>query len=179
MKLRILAILCLFLAASCTVSCTKEARESAYARQEELIEKFIRTQGDARVSYNAGSTRVTVSEGEGVELNARGKAAIYYAGYDFTSGSISSAKLFATNSENVASSAKWNLSGDSLFEPVEVDLTDKDLLDGLRSGLEGVREGEECYILFSAKYAYGRSKAGTVPPNSPIAFHIWVDTIQN
>ena len=63
--------------------------------------------------------------------------------------------------------------------PLEIDLTDKDVLDGLRYGLEGVREGEECYILFSGKYAFGKSKIGTIPANAPLAFRIWVQKVEN
>lgn len=179
MKLREMAISCLLLAATVSASCTKDAMESVYAGQEKLIETFTQSLDDALITRNGGSTRVTVSEGEGVELNARGKAVIYYAGYNFSSGQIAGTGLFATNREETAASANWELSGEKRFEPVELALTDKDLLAGLRSGLEGVREGEECYILFSSKYAFGGSRVGIVPPNTAIAFHIWVESIQN
>lgn len=161
------------------VSCTKETREAAYTKQEELIEKFVKSHSSSRVTYNEGSTRVTISEGEGMEVNARGKVSVFYAGYNFKSGSISASTLFVTNSESVAKSARWELSGDSQYEPIEVDLSDKDILKGLRNGLEGVKEGEECYILFCGKYAFGKSQVGVVPANAPLAFHIWVETIEN
>lgn len=178
MRLRKLTILCI--AAAACVSCTKEAQESAYAAQEALIEKFAASKPDARISYSGGSTRVTLNEGDGVELNARGSARITYAGYNFKSGSISASGLFATNSSETAAASGWNLTdGGVLTGPVELSLTDKDLLDGLRNGLIGVREGEECYILFSGKYAFGKSKVGNIPPNAPLAFHIWVESIQN
>ena len=174
----------LFLAASLfSVSCTKESRELLYANQEEKIESFVNKQlasnPDARVVHNGGATRVVTVEGEGVELTARGKAAVYYAGFNFNSGSVSNSSLFATNSRDFASSAGWKLSDDSLFEVLELDLTDKDILRGLRDGLEGVREGEECYILFSGKYAFGKSKIGTIPANSPLAFRVWVQSVDN
>lgn len=179
MRFRIIGIICLAMAAVSSASCTKAARESAYASQENLIEKFVDSYSEARVTYTDHSTRVTITEGDGVELNARGKVSIYYAGYNFTSGSISKSTLFVTNSKDVASSASWNLSEGASFEPVEIDMTDDEILDGLRQGLEGVREGEECYILFTGKYAFGKSKVGVVPANSPLAFHVWVESIQN
>jgi len=166
------------------VSCTKESRELMYANQEEKIGKFIETQQnsnpDVRVVRNGGATRVVISEGEGVEATARGKVSVYYAGYNFTSGSVSNSYLFATNNQDFATSVGWALTdAEEQPEPLLLDLTDKDLLDGLRRGLEGVREGEECYILFSGKYAFGKSKIGTIPANSPLAFRVWVQQIEN
>ena len=174
----------LFLAsAMALVSCTKESRELMYANQETRIETFVQKRQtdnpETRVIHNGGATRVVVSEGTGVELTARGKVTIYYAGYNFSSGSVSNSNLFATNYKDFASSVGWTLSDESVFVPLEMDLSDKDIIDGLRSGLEGVREGEECYILFSGKYAFGKSKIGTIPANAPLAFRIWVQQVEN
>ena len=182
MKIRYTVTLILA-SAMALVSCTKESRELMYANQETKIESFVQKRQaenpEARVVYNGGSTRVVVSEGTGVELTARGKVTVYYAGYNFSSGSVGNSSLFATNYKDFASSAGWKLSDESVFVPLEIDLTDKDVLDGLRNGLEGVREGEECYILFSGKYAFGKSKIGTIPANSPLAFRIWVQSVEN
>ncbi|MDO5442790.1 MAG: FKBP-type peptidyl-prolyl cis-trans isomerase, partial [Bacteroidia bacterium] len=104
---------------------------------------------------------------------------ILYAGYDFTGGSISNSKLFATNSMDFALSAKWSLSDSTVFAPLTVNLADKGVIEGLRLGLEGVKEGEECYILFSGKLAFGKEKNGTIPANSPLAFRVWVQNVEN
>lgn len=166
-----------------TVSCTKESRELMYANQESSIEKFVNkqleTDPDSRVIYNGGATRVVMVEGEGVELTARGKVSILFAGYNFKSGSVGANTLFVTNNSDYASSVKWTLSDESVFEALEIDMTDKGILQGLREGLEGVRAGEECYILFSGKYAFGKTKIGTIPANSPLAFRIWVLSVEN
>lgn len=166
-----------------TLSCTKQNREMIYTAQETKIETFVDNQTksnpDARVVYNGGSVRIVLSEGSGVELNARGKASIYFAGYDFTSGSINNAALFATNNYDFAMSLKWSLSDESVYEPLTVALTDKNVIEGLRLGLAGVKEGEECYIVFSGKYGFGKSKNGTIPANSPLAFRVWVQTVEN
>ncbi len=173
----------ILISAMALVSCTKESRELQYANQESKIESFVqKRQADdpqTRVVHNGGATRVVVSEGTGIELTARGRVTIYYAGYNFSSGSVSNSTLFATNYKDFASSAGWKLSDESVFAPLEIDLADKDILDGLRNGLEGVREGEECYILFSGKYAFGKSKIGTIPANSPLAFRVWVQQVEN
>lgn len=164
-------------------SCTKESRELLYANQEEKIEAFVTAQTksnpDIRVVYNGGATRVVAVEGDGMEATARGKVTVYYAGYNFTTGAVNKNTLFTTNYKEFAVSNGWALSDESVFVPLELDLSDKDLLDGLRDGLAGVREGEECYILFSGKYAFGKSKIGTIPANSPLAFRIWVQNVEN
>lgn len=185
MRIRLTYLASLLLAsAALLVSCTKESRELMYANQEERIGQFVENQQssnpDIRVVHNGGATRVVISEGEGVEATARGKVFVYYAGYNFSSGSVSNSYMFATNNKDFASSINWKLSDDTLMsEPLEIGLTDKGMLEGLRNGLEGVKEGEECYILFSGKYAFGKNKIGTIPANSPLAFRIWVQQVEN
>ncbi len=163
-------------------SCTKEQRELEYGKQEKLIETFVSTQlkstPDAQVVHIGGVTRVTVSEGEGVEVNARGKVGIRYALYNFSQGKIAANSLVATNSKDIATSSKWELDGNE-YELLTISLSDKDIMTGLRDGLDGVREGEECFILFCGKYAYGKKKVGTIPANAPLAFHIWVEEVEN
>ena len=170
-------------ASALLVSCNKESRELMYANQESNIEKFVNklleTDPEARVIYNGGATRVVMAEGEGVELTARGRASILYAGYNFKTGSVGASTLFVTNNGDYASSVNWTLSDDYVFEALEMDMTDKGILQGLRDGLEGVRAGEECYILFSGKYAFGKSNIGTIPANSPLAFRVWVLSVEN
>ncbi len=165
------------------LSCTKENREMMYSSQETKIESFVNSQlksnPDMKVVYNGGSVRLVLNAGEGVELNARGKVSIYFAGYDFSSGSINASKLFATNNYDFALSSGWEMPDESIYEPLLVDIADDNVIEGLRSGLTGVQEGEECYILFSGKHAFGKDKNGTIPANSPLAFRIWVESIEN
>lgn len=167
----------------CLCSCTKENREMLYSAQEKKIESFVNSQlnkdPDLRVVYNGGSVRLVMIEGSGVELNSRGKVSILYAGYDFSSGSTSTSNMFTTNSHDFAVSTKWELTDSTVFTPLTVDMTDSNVIDGLRSGMEGVREGEECYILFTGEHAFGKDKNGTIPANAPLAFRIWVQNIEN
>lgn len=169
--------------AACLFSCTKQNREMMYSSQEAKIESFINGQTNSnpsyRVEYNAGSVRLVINEGQGVELNSRGKADILFAGYDFTNGSMNNSCMFATNNIDFALSSGWDISDSTVFTPLTIDLTDNGVIDGLRFGLEGVKEGEECYILFSGKYAFGKNSNGTIPANSPLAFRIWVRNVEN
>lgn len=181
MKLKHISLI--LLASVFLLSCTKEEREKMYADQEKKIENFVEAQKksnpEIRVEYNNGSTRVIVTEGNGLELNARGKVTVLFAGYDFTSGNLSAQTMFATNNYEFAMANKWNLSDEDLFGAIELDLKDKNIIEGLVNGLEGVREGEECYILFAGKHAFGKDQLGTIPANAPLAYRIWVQTIEN
>jgi len=101
----------------------------------------------------------------------------YYAGYVFN-GSISAGNMFVTNHQETAEKAKWDLT-DADYSIYETDLTDARLLEGVRNGLEGVRTGEECEILFTGKYGFGNSAFGIIPANSALAFKIWVVGVSN
>ena len=171
------ASVCLLMLA--TVACKKEERELMYTNQETKIETFVNKclsdSSAVRVEYNGGSVRLVLTEGSDVDLNARGKVTFLYAGYDFSSGSISQANMFTTNNPDLS----WNVSDSTVFQPVNVDMTQGSLMEGLQNGLIGVRAGEECYILFSGKYGLGKNKLGTIPANAPLAFHLWIQNVEN
>lgn len=130
-----------------------------------------------RVVYNNGSTRLVWEEGSGPMLEPDGSISFYYAGYTF-SGTIDKKNLFVTNHQETAEAAGFALS-DPDYELYEINLGETDLIDGLRSGLTGVRAGERCDILFSGKYAFGNSTFGIIPANSALAFQIWVVGVSN
>lgn len=182
----------LLLILTCLVasSCLKEKREATYNSQESKIDQYIsnnmyvkRTEGDEtitdtlRVVYSGGASRLVTKEGTGEELKEGGTVSIYYAGYSFTNGK-SSSNLFATNREETATAAKWTLT-DADFSLYTIDLRDAEIVEGLRQGLIGVKSGEECQILFSGKYGFGKKPLGTVPANSAILFEIWVEGVSN
>ena len=58
-------------------------------------------------------------------------------------------------------------------------MAETDMLEGLRDGLVGVRAGEECEILFTAKYGYGNKTFGIIPVNSALLYKIWVVGVSN
>ena len=111
-------------------------------------------------------------------LHTGGTVSFYYAGYTLTSASVSSSNLFATNHKKTADAAGWQLSDTTAFHIRTLTLDDQ-LLEGLRRGLEGVRNQDECYILFSGKYGYGSKAQGTIPARSALVYHIWVNSISN
>lgn len=179
--MRINPILALAVLVFAAASCSKEGGSLVYLNQDAQIEKYVseqlsKTEG-SRAAFENGTARLVLREGSGDALREGGALSFYYAGYVFANG-IST--LFATNNEDVATSAGWSgLSGDDRFSPRIADLSDGTLLEGLRRGLVGVRPGEECYVIFNGKFGYGRKAQGTIPAGSALAYHIWVIDIEN
>lgn len=176
---RIRTILAFVLCVAISGSCVKEKLILTYNKQEESIDKYIENnlKDGMTLTISNGSSRLTKVQGEGEELRAEGSISFYYAGYTFN-GSISANGLFATNHEETAQEAKWNLT-DPDYNLLEMNMNDARLLDGVRNGLIGVKAGEQCEILFCGKYGFGNSTFGIIPANSALAFRIWVVSVSN
>ena len=163
-------------------ACTKESIKTTFANQETKIETYLqnmmKSDTSAYVVSNKGSQRLVVEEGTGEALDGNGTVSFYYAGYVFT-GSINNKSLFATNSSAVAQSASWRITDSTAFSIATVNLGETELVEGLRNGLIGVKGGEEAYILFSGEHGFGSKILGTIPANSALAYHIWVESISN
>ena len=168
-------------------SCVKEQLETVYNKQEEQIDKYINkailttdesgNPDTLRVVRNDGSNRIVIKEGIGDELAKDGYVSFYYAGYTFN-GSVSSSNMFSTNRLESAVEVGWSAE-ESEYTLYEISLKDAELLPGLRSGLEGVKAGEECEILFSAKYGFGNKPLGMIPAKTALLYKIWVVGVTN
>lgn len=168
-------------------SCVKTQLETTYNKQEDQIDQYItknmvvtNDQGGSdtlRVVRNAGSNRLVLKEGTGDQLKENGYVSFYYAGYLF-SGSISASNLFMTNRLETAKESGWN--EETLDTGLyEISLQDVELIPGLRNGLIGARTGEECEILFSAKYGFGNKPLGMIPAKTALLYKIWVMGVTN
>lgn len=170
--------------ASALAGCTKEDVKTKYSRQEQNIESFvksIKSKVDTSYAvYQNGVTRLVTTYGVGTDsLSSHGTVSFYYAGYVLNNASLNTGDMFATNSKDIAAAAGWNLTDESVFEVKTLKLDDKDIVPGLRRGLAGVKEGQECFILFSGKYGFGKHELGTIPANAALAYHIKVESISN
>ena len=184
----LIPVLLLAVLAGILPACEKEAVQQAYDRQETNIARFVEAQlkadQTATVTYKDGTVRVVLHDTlsrEGLladTLQTGGTVSFYYAGYTLTSASVSSSNLFATNHKKTADAAGWKLTDTTAFKIQTLTLDNK-LLEGLQRGLEGVRNQDECYILFSGKYAFGARTQGTIPARSALVYHIWVNSIAN
>lgn len=180
-------------------SCVKEKLEVTYKKQDTQIDSYLTknqvvkrdstiisedgssrdtTWNDTlRIVYNGGSARLIRTKGSGEGLASDGAVSFYYAGYIFK-GSISAKDLFATNDQPTAESSNFNLT-DPDYSLFEINMGETEMLEGLRNGLTGVKAGEECEILFSAKYGYGNKTFGIIPANSALLYKIWVVGVSN
>lgn len=178
---KIMKILLMSAAIMALTSCVKEKLEVTYNKQEETISKYIDSalgkNDEATVAHIGGSNRLTTVQGEGEELRSDGNITFYYAGYIFE-GSINPANMFTTNRKASADDAGWDLT-DGNYEALTINMKDDKLLPGLRSGLTGVKAGEECEIIFSGKYGFGKREFGIIPANSALLYKIWVISISN
>ena len=153
------------------LSCTKEDRNNTIVNQEESIDRYISSFDGVRVVRNGGSNRIVYTEGTGADSLAVGDSVkFYYAGYVFSNGKGS---LFATNNPQIAQEKDFPLSGD-LEERI---LNGGNFISGLANGLAGVKAGEKCDIVFSAKYGFGNTVVYNVPKLTPLIFEVWVEGI--
>lgn len=168
-------------------SCVKQQLETVYNKQEDQIDQYINkrivTTDEAgnpdtlSVVRNDGSNRIILKEGIGEELNHDGYVSFYYAGYTFN-GSVSSSNLFSTNRLETAAEVGWSAE-ESEYTIYEISLKDAELIPGLKNGLEGVKAGEECEIVFSAKYGFGNKPLGMIPAKTALLYKIWVVGVTN
>ena len=174
--------------AALVFGCNKQSVQLAYDKQETNIAAFVENQRNsdttATVTYKNGTVRIVLHDTlqrEGLladTLRMGGTVSFHYAGYTLSGANVSNATLFATNHKETADVAGWSLSDTTAFHIDTITLDDR-LLEGLKNGLEGVRNQDECYILFSGKYAYGSRIQGTIPARSALVYHIWVSSISN
>ena len=166
--------------AAALLSCSKQSLQNTYDAQEKKIESFASARNGIATLYKDGSVRVIMQEGHTADsLLSSGAVTFYYAGYILNGTSVSARDMFATNRQVEAEAAGWDPQDEDAFSPVTVAMDSNDLIEGLRNGLLGVRGGEECYILFSGKHAYGKRALGTIPAKSALVYHVWVESMTN
>ena len=187
MKNSTLILVSVLLLTALVPACDKQS-QLAYDKQETYISNFVEAQckadTTATVTYKNGVVRVVLHDTlqrEGLladTLRTGGSVSFYYAGYTLTGASVSPSAMFATNHKETADRIGWRVNDTTAFNIQTITLDDQ-LLDGLQRGLEGVRNQDECYILFSGKYGYGSHVQGTIPARSALVYHIWVNSISN
>lgn len=144
--------------ASILTSCLENDRALTVTTQEEAIDKYITNKlGDYEVVRNGGANRVILSSGEGLTVSGVGDSVIFnYEGYVFNSG-----KGIQFSSGNAS-----------------VLIGKTDMISGLENGLIGMKNGEESYIIFSAKYGFYKEQVGMVPPMSSLIYYVKIDNIK-
>lgn len=158
-------------------SCSKKNKELTIADQEASIDSYISSHyADYKVIHRNGSNRIildttVLSQPDSLEYGD--SLYFYYAGYVFTS---SPSQLFCTNNESVAAQNNFTIS-DPDYSVRRILFTDDCMISGLVNGLYGVRQGEHCILLFSARYGFYDSYVYNIPKLSALAYEIWVDRV--
>jgi len=165
-------------------ACTQQALQTTYDKQTTTIENFVTAQmkadETATLTRTGGAYRVTLKDTLDPtrdSLGWNGKVTLYYAMYILSGSTLSASNLVATNREDIATAASWDLSDKSQFGLVTLDMQDN-LLEGLKMGLYGVQPDDEAYILFTGKYGYGSKEQGMIPAKSALAYHVWIESIE-
>lgn len=182
MKRISLILLVLAAAAAMALSCSK-ALETKFNTQESNIDKLITSLKEKNPDIVAtevnGSWRITLVPGTGDALAPDGTVSFFYAGYVLTGSSLPAASsLFATNHAETARQSAWNLT-DADTLALTVNIAEDNVVTGLKNGLQGIKKDEECYIVFSGKYGFGKKAYGTIPANSALLYHIWAENVVN
>ncbi len=171
-------------------ACSKLAVKDAYNKQETYIEGFVSAQmkkdttGTTTLTHKGCAYRLTLHDTLGRDserqdsLRAGGTAVVWYACYTLRGSSLSISDLVATNDEELADSAGWDLSDKSRYHPDTLRL-DGSLVRGLQDGLDGVRIKDECFVLFTGEFGFENRERGTIPAGSALAYHIAIVNIDN
>ncbi len=161
-------------------SCSKNEND-IYSQQEKNIESIVNSlteqNTEATVDYFDGPVRVTVKSGDGDALKEGGTVVFKYAGYMISGSSLGAGNLFITNDKDFAESSNWTVSDSTVFKTDTFLFNDDNFVKGLKTGMEGVKAGDECYVLFSGKYGFGKHTTGIVPGNSALAYHLWISSV--
>ncbi len=132
-------------------SCIEDSNAETATKQEETIDSFLTTRyADSTVVNNKGVNRIILLAGDGDIAEVGDSVAFDYTGYIFSSGL---GEQFTTGS----SSAR---------------LGRGELIKGLEYGLEGMKKGENSYVLFSTRYGFYDEPTGTVPTLSPLIYDL-------
>ncbi len=153
-------------------ACSKQDRENTIINQEESIDSYISSLKDVEVVHNNGSNRVILSRSSSAVVAENGDSLyMRFAGYLFSNGP---GAMFITNDTSIVENKDFV---EMLEKPYGIKLGSTAMVDGLARGLQGVAEGEHCYIIFSAKYGFNNTEVAAIPKLSPLFYDIWIDKI--
>lgn len=148
--------LILFAALALILASCESENALELVNQEAAIDGYITSHyADNTIVRNEGSNRVILTAGSGSQIAAGDTVDMQLDGYVFSNGP--GTQFLSENVRSVVGKGK--------------------LLTGLDSGLIGVQSGEQCVILFSAKYGYYDESVGVVPAMSPLIFTVVVNEI--
>mgnify|MGYP001023972695 CR=1 FL=1 len=156
-------------------SCAKQEFNSLLFTQEQQIESYVADFESSLVTVNGGVWRITIEQETGAVVAAEGDSVYFdYIAHLFSFGK---GKVFDTSLSQVGEEA--GLGHDAnYYVPLGIKMGDRSLIEGLNRGLEGVAEGGNYYILFSARHGFGNVQTAIVPKASPLIFEVWIRKVK-
>lgn len=148
----------LFAAVLLAASCESEVRE-ANVNQEKYIDDYIQAYfADSTVVHIDGITRVLMTDNPypAPVVEKGDSVLVFYVGYTFAEGGPASRFIQDSATVRIGSG---------------------DIIRGLDSGLQGMKQGQEALLLFPSQYGYGTSAVGLVPENTALYFDVTVPLI--
>lgn len=157
-------------------SCGNDEYDNIVNNQEktinELVKAKIKENPDWKYVYNKNSHRIIVKEGDGNPMTKNGTVDFYYDIYILDGNEINSRNIVATN--RIAADTDSTRKKSPAFR---LNLLNDNVIPGLRNGLEGVKSGEECYILCSNRQAFSQKEIGAIPKTAGLIYHLWIENI--
>lgn len=165
------------------MSCSKQDIELIYINQETAIDKFIEQKyKDSTVVTKGGARRIIMNKG--FVLDTYGNATypkdsleygdnikLFYAAYIF--GNSGPTTIVATNVKEIAEKSGLELTEPD-FEMLDITYGEESFVEGLNSGIYGVRENEYSHIIFSSKYGFKNEFVAHIPKLSSLFYEVWI-----
>lgn len=137
------------------VSCETEFGSTVIA-QEAMIEKFINDSlSHCEIVHNSGVNRAILTPGAGAAVEEGDEVAFDYIGYVLDEGHL------------------YSFTQGSISKPVG----SGELIKGLDLGLVGAKRNEDCMVIFTAEYGYGKGALNVVLEASALAFGVHIVSI--
>lgn len=115
------------------------------------------------------------------EVTATSKITITFRAYVFNFTAITDSTMPYFSNDPLLEQAYYEAGltpGAWSFEPMALDMSSSDIINGLRLALLGCRRGDTVEAYMTYNMAYGDDKFGIIPLESPIAVFFTVDSVE-
>lgn len=180
--MRRLNVILFLIAVSAIVLGGCSSEEDSYTKQVNGIISYMDTECKndpnhfAYYTVISGSNRLTRTQGNGEIFEEGDTVDIIYTAYLFAGFKLDAGNIVTTNDSTV----DWPVTDTRQVEnaPLSIAYDQSDIFVGLRLGLKGVQDKEECEIIFPSTLGAGSSSIGTIPANTPLNFTVRVDSVR-
>lgn len=152
------------------LACQKSTEDERRAANEKQIESFLK-KNNLSYQKDNGIYHAIAQKGFGYIPVTNDTVSFWYVAYTL------SGMVFDTNIPDVAEEFNLDVDGRTL-EPLTVEIGNTNFLMGLNRGLLYCREHQWTTIVFAAELGFKDKHVGPVPPWSPIAYDIYINSVK-